>query len=162
MKFLSLSLIRSFTWRWLAHPYDERSSVTRWLYYDQSLAIYSNDNLPSSIKMPKFGAKVCQILNKSSKKCRRTFKILPNLVTLIRSPIQSCVHTNWSREGHDLWSCEGRVGDALCRNSRQVKKMKNFGSRRDDRYRTIGCSVFQLRNNYNFDTKRSSFWGVQI
>ena len=46
---------------------------------NQSLAIYNNDNLPSSIKMTNM---VQKFDKPSTKNCPKSFKILPNLVTL--------------------------------------------------------------------------------
>ena len=64
------------------------SSVTRWQGLSLSLAIYNNDNFPSSIKIAKVSTNVCQIIFKQFRKMFRLLKfcqsgeILPNLVTL--------------------------------------------------------------------------------
>ena len=53
-----------------------------WLF-DQHLAIYNNENLPNSKNIAIESSKICQILNTPSKIYPNTFKMLPNLVTLV-------------------------------------------------------------------------------
>ena len=58
-------------------------------FFVQYLAVYSNENFPSSIKMCKVGSDFCQILYKPSKNYQRLQKLakvvefLPNLFPLV-------------------------------------------------------------------------------
>ena len=65
--------------------------MTRWLFYFSILAFYIYENLPKRhTNFVKVGSKICQILNKRSKNCRKLLRfwqsgeISPNLVTLLR------------------------------------------------------------------------------